>query len=180
MSTFGLSVCPYCQGEYTEKRLKEHIRDIHPEQYTPPERPINPKSTAKNPFTTIKAMLQDENEILQLMRMNRELRADINGEKPKIPDQNPLEIFDKIRQAQKEAILEERERIAQVREMVKLENVSEDDFEKEMLKNILGGALQNVTNTNARRDVAIPEGNKQPTRQDTANTQQDKTDIKGL
>lgn len=171
-----MTKCPYCDGDFF--KLDKHIQMIHPEQYTPPERPLTPKSTTKNPFTTIKAMLQDENEILQLMRMNRELRADIHGEKPKTPEQNPLEVFDRIRQAQKEAILEERERIQAVRQMLQTETGTEDDFEKEIIKNILGGAIQNVTNANTRRNDAIPESNQQPTKTNPRDTTQDETIIK--
>jgi len=168
--------CPYCEGTFAN--LDKHVKLQHPEQYTPPERPISPKSSTKNPFTTIKAMLQDENEILQLMRMNRELRADIHGEKPKPQEQNPLEVFDRIRQAQKEAILEERERIQAVRQMLQTETGTEDDFEKEIIKNILGGAIQNVTNANTRRNDIIPESNQQPIKTDTRDTTQDETIIK--
>lgn len=172
----NLEVCPYCQGEYTEKRLKEHIRDIHPENYAPPEIPIKPKSTPKNPLSTIKAMLQDENEILQLMRMNRELRADINGDKPQKPEVNPLEIFEKGRQSEREFIKQREQELQLLKENLKqelkLENGNEDDIGKEILKSIIGGAL-NVTNTNTRRNVVISESDKQPTSENPGNTRTD-------
>jgi hypothetical protein len=109
-------------------------------------------------------MLKDQNEMLMLMALRKDLIKGINDTPQK---DGGLELLEKVQDAQRQAVQDERERIKAIKAELQLEPGKDDDYGDALIKSIIGGA---ITNANANRTNTEPTNNSTGTQESQPTT----------